>query len=206
MHNISGSGEKKGIWAIVLAAGESRRMGFPKMLLEIRGKPMIENVILNVLSSGIENILVVLGADHERVKEPVKRMPVQFCYNENYRDGMLSSVRCGLQNLPDDFEAVLFFQGDQPFISHELIDKLTGIFQKTGRGIIIPLYDRKRGHPLLVGRKYRNKIEELDDSAGLRSLAQIYADDVLEVETEDNGILIDCDTYDDYMNIVNKNE
>jgi molybdenum cofactor cytidylyltransferase len=84
-----------GIWAIILAAGESKRMGFPKMLLSFNGRSMIENVIGNVISSDIDNSMVVLGADKGLLSELISKSPVKYCYNDNYKEGMLSSVKCG---------------------------------------------------------------------------------------------------------------
>jgi molybdenum cofactor cytidylyltransferase len=107
------------IWAIVLAAGESKRMGFPKMLLTFKGRTMLENVISNIESSDINSIMVVLGAEQKALQEVVSNTSAKCCYNDNYKDGMLSSVKCGFRNLPADFDAVLVFQGDQPLIESE---------------------------------------------------------------------------------------
>ena len=193
-----------GIWSIILAAGESKRMGFPKMLLQINGKNMIEKVIENVAESDTDGILVVLGASRERLVDLVSTYDVKYCYNENYKEGMLSSVQCAFRNLPTDIEAVLVFQGDQPFISHVVADSVIKAFRTSGKGIVIPVFNGKRGHPLLLDRKYREEIEMLDPDEGLRSIARIYSDDVFEVETADPGILKDFDTYDDYMKELNQ--
>ena len=192
------------IWAIVLAAGESKRMGFPKMLLIFNGKTMIENVIGNVTMSDVDNTVVVLGADREALLELVGKSSVKYCYNDNYKDGMLSSVKCGFRNLPLDFEAVLVFQGDQPFITPKVINTVIEAYRLSGKGIVIPVYYNKRGHPILIGRKYRDNIEKLVISEGLRSLAYQFSDDVLEVDTDDSGILRDFDTYEDYKKEINQ--
>lgn len=187
------------IWSIILAAGESKRMGIPKMLLDINGKTMIENVIDNVAKSDSNSILVVLGAGNEKLVDVISRYKVRHCYNENYREGMLSSVQCGFKNLPGDPEAVMVFQGDQPFISPEAINTVIDGYRTSGKGIVIPVYKGRRGHPLLLVRGYRGFIEHLDPGEGLRSLADLYPGDVLEVMTDDPGILRDFDTYDDYI-------
>jgi molybdenum cofactor cytidylyltransferase len=193
-----------GLWSIILAAGESKRMGFPKMLLTFNGRTMIENVIRNVTGSVVDNTMVVLGADKEALIELVKKSSVKYCYNDNYKEGMLSSVKCGFRNLPSDFEAVLVFQGDQPMITPKVINTVIEAYRLSGKGIVIPVYEKKRGHPLLINRKYRNKIEKLDIHEGLRSLAYQFSDDVLEVETDDSGILRDFDTYEDYKKEINQ--
>lgn len=179
-------------------------MGFPKMLLNFNGSTMLENVILNVTGSEIKNVMVVLGAEREQLTDLVKKLPVRFCYNENYRDGMLSSVICGLRNLPSETEAVMVFQGDQPLITTSVINMLIKRYSYSEKGIVIPVYKGKRGHPVLIGKKHLDKIEYLDSSQGLRSLALQVPYDVLEVETDDRGILRDFDTYDDYIKETNQ--
>lgn len=192
------------IWAIILAAGESKRMGSPKMLLPFMGITMIENVIANVSGSKVDNIMVVLGADRDSIVKLIRTKAVNYCYNENYKDGMLSSVMCGFRNIPIDHSAVLVFQGDQPLITPKAINSVIEVYLSSGKGIVIPVYESKRGHPILIDRKYRNEIQKLNPAEGLRSLALKYSDDVLEVNTDVAGILRDFDTYDEYKNEINK--
>jgi molybdenum cofactor cytidylyltransferase len=192
------------IWAIILAAGESKRMGLPKMLLKFDGITMIEKVMNNVKMSDIPNAIVVLGSGGEEIKALVEKSSFRHCYNENFKEGMLSSVKCGFRNLPGNFAAALVFQGDQPFISPPVIHSLINAYLSSGKGIVIPVYSNKRGHPLLVDCKYRNNIELLDPQKGLRELAQYFSDDVLEVPSDEPGILRDFDTYDDYTEEINK--
>lgn len=192
------------IWSIILAAGESKRMGFPKMLLPFNGLTMIETVINNVTGSKIDNTIVVLGANRDLLMEKLSDYSITCCYNDSYKEGMLSSVKCGFRNLPADIEAVLVFQGDQPFISPELINNVIKAYSLSEKGIVIPVYNNRRGHPLMVGKKYRDEIEKLDSNLGLRSLAEKFSDDVLEINTEQSGILVDFDTYEDYEKEIKK--
>jgi molybdenum cofactor cytidylyltransferase len=191
-------------WAIVLAAGESKRMGSPKMLLPFNGRTMIENVIANVLDSKIRNIMVVLGADREPIVKLIETKAVNYCYNENYKDGMLSSVVCGFRNLPIGYSAVLVFQGDQPLVTPKAINSVIEVYISSGKGIVIPVFKSKRGHPILINRKYGNEIFKLDPDEGLRSLALKFPDDVTEADTDEAGILRDFDTYDEYKNGINQ--
>jgi len=187
------------ICAIILAAGESKRMGFPKMLLNFNGSTMLENVINNIKGSDIDNILVVLGSGKDDLIPLVTDCDVNYCYNDNFKEGMLSSVKCGIRNLPHGTDAVLIFQGDQPFIHRDVINNVIRFYRNSEKGIVIPVCNNKRGHPLLADRKYFDEIEKLDDKKGLRSLAYLFSDDVSEIETGDNGILMDFDTYEDYI-------
>lgn len=194
------------IGAIILAAGESKRMGFPKMLLPFHDTTMIENVIANVSASSVESTLIILGTEKDRLIEVIKKTTATYCYNDNYKEGMLSSVKCGFQNLSLDIKAVLVFQGDQPYITSDVINRVIEAYKSSGKGIVMPVYNGKRGHPLMIDRKYWNYIEKLEMSEGLRALAYKFSEDVLEVETDCQGILRDFDTYEEYMSEINKTE
>lgn len=188
------------IYAVILAAGASARMGSMKMLLPFQGMTVIEKVIGNVLASGLKNILVVTGSGKEDLVRVIGKMPVEWCFNESWKDGMLSSVQCGIRSLPEDCEAILVCLGDQPMTDPETLRKLVQVHGNTDRGIIIPVFRKKRGHPILIRKKYFSEIEKLDPEKGLRMLAHEFPDDVLEVESDNPGILKDIDTPDDYRN------
>ena len=192
------------IWAIILAAGESKRMGLPKMLLSFNESTMIEKVLKNVSESKIDKISVVLGAEKDAIAEKIGKLRIKCCYNEKYREGMLSSVKCGFKNLPDDFKAAMVFQGDQPFIASPTINKVIEAYLSSKYGIIIPVYDGIRGHPILIDRKYSSEIVKLSPEIGLRELTLRFNEDVLEVKTEELGILRDFDTYKEYLEGTNQ--
>ena len=191
-------------YAIILAAGESKRMGFPKMLLNFNGITMLERVINNVKGAGIENVMVVLGAEAEKLKIIAEKCGVIYCINNNYTEGMLSSVKCGIHNLPSSFRAVLVFPGDQPLIQPVSVNRILDAFEDSGKGIVIPVCRKKRGHPILIDSKYRNEILNLTDRGGLRTLVTLFPDDLLEVEVDDEGILKDFDNFDDYIREINQ--
>ena len=192
------------IWAIILAAGESKRMGSPKMLLPFKGRSMIENVISNVSKSKADEIIVVLGAYFDELSLLMKRLKVSYCFNDNYMKGMLSSVQCGFKNLPQDYKAALVFQGDQPLIPPAVVDRVIDEYIHSCKGIIVPVFNSRRGHPLLVDKKYRGEIEKLLPDEGLHSLLDKFGEDLLEVETGEPGILRDFDTYDEYRKGINQ--
>ena len=187
------------VWAIVLAAGMSTRMGTQKLLLPFDGMTIIEKVVANILGSGIENILVVLGADHEEVADKLEFWPVQTIWNENFREGMHTSVMTAVYALPAGAKAALIFLGDQPLIPEGAVKKVVEAWQNSGKGIVIPLYEAKRGHPPLYDLKLRNQLQHLDPSVGLRSIAQKFPEEIEEVETGCPGILKDIDTRDEYL-------
>jgi molybdenum cofactor cytidylyltransferase len=201
----NGKNLKSEIWAIILAGGESKRMKAPKMVLPFRGSTIIQKVIENVNASEVDKTMVVLGSSFEIILNVITGMSITYCYNDNYKEGMLSSVKCGFRSLPKDLQAVLVFQGDQPLIPPETVNVVINAWRNSGKGIVIPVTSGKRGHPLLIDRKYRDKIEVLKDDEGLRSLAGKFRDDVLEVEVNTPEILIDIDTQEDYVKAINQN-
>jgi molybdenum cofactor cytidylyltransferase len=192
------------IWAVILAAGESRRMGTPKMLLPFNGSTMIESVFCNVTRSKVDKTIIVTGAEKESLEKLTGIHPAVLCYNDNYKDGMLSSVKCGFRRVPIGTRAVMVFQGDQPLITTHVINSVIRAYLSSDKGIVIPVYNNKRGHPVLIDNKYKNEIEILSKETGLRSLAYKFPDDVLEVLTDEPGILRDFDTYDQYLREINQ--
>lgn len=173
-------------------------MGKQKLLLPYKGSTMIETVVDNVLASKADHIMVVLGADHERVTLALKDKEVHYCHNQEHDQGMLSSVICGFRSLPDDANTALVYLGDQPEIPARVTDAVIDAYNDDIKGIVIPVYNHRRGHPLLVDLKYRRDIDKLDLEQGLRSLMHLFPQDVLEVEVDDPGILVDIDTEEDY--------
>jgi molybdenum cofactor cytidylyltransferase len=191
-------------WAIILAAGSSRRMGTQKLLLPFGNSTMIETVVDHVLASKVKHVLVILGPDPEKVQDLLASKAVKFCTNSHHEEGMLSSVICGIRALPDEAEAALIYLGDQPGIPAEVTNRVIEAYDEDLYGIVIPVYNHRRGHPLLVDMKYRREIEKLDLEQGLRDLRHRFPEDVLEVEVDEPGILMDIDTREDYSNATKK--
>lgn len=194
------------VWAIVLAAGLSTRMGTQKLLLPFGGKTIVEKVVENIWHSGIKNIAVVLGSDADEVSAVLKSQLVRLVLNENFSVGMHLSVIAGVKALPKEAEAVLVFLGDQPFIPPKAVITVVEAWKTSGKGIVIPLFEGRRGHPPLYDLKYRNELENLNPEAGLRFVAQKFQDDIHEVETFCPEIVRDIDTKSDYEKELNKNQ
>jgi molybdenum cofactor cytidylyltransferase len=193
-----------GIWAIVLAAGESRRMGSPKMLLPYNDVTVIEQVINNLLDADIDRIVVVLGANREKIMEVTRSYDVFHCYNEDYKGGMLSSVKCGFYSLPQGCTGALIMPGDQPMTGPGEINRVIRAFIESDKGLVMAAHNGKRGHPLIVDMKYADEVLSLPEGEGLRALAAKHPEDVMESDTDDSSVLRDIDTQEDYMNEISK--
>ena len=165
---------------------------------------MIETVIDQVALSVKKNIVVVLGSHRDEILRQIGNKPVHFCVNENYMDGTLSSVICGFKALPKSASAALLFLGDQPGIPYTVTNKVIETWLRNNKGIVIPVFDGRRGHPGLFETKYISEIEKLDPTKGLRILSEIYKNDVFEVECNDSAILRDIDTPEEYQMEINK--
>lgn len=213
------------IWAVVLAAGESRRMGTQKLLLPYGEATVVEAVAAAARKSRVDRVLAVLGADAEEVRRALERgaaaaggvgsgagapdgpaaptgptpRGVAFAVNEDYRSGMLSSVQAAFRALPSDATAAVVMLGDQPFVAPRVIDAVVDAYRTSGRGIVVPVSGGRRGHPVLVDLKYRDEVLRLDPADGLRQLLRAHPDDVEEVEADDPAILRDLDTPADYQ-------
>jgi CTP:molybdopterin cytidylyltransferase MocA len=190
----------KDIWAIILAAGESSRMKAPKMVLPFGKNTIIETVIANVAASDIDKMVVVLGSWKEEILQVIEKYHVNHCFNDNYKQGMLSSVQCGLRFIPGEFKCALICPGDQPMVDKGIINMLISAFNKSGKGIVVPLHEKKRGHPVIIGSRFYNEILNLEPADTLRRIMDNHPGDIEEVETTFSSVLKDIDTPDDYLN------
>jgi len=186
------------IWAIILAAGESRRMGEPKLLLPFGGKTIIETVVNNAVQSKADGVLVVLGSSAEEIAGQIKNFPAKTSVNPNFRQGMLSSIQWGFESMPEGTRAVLVMLADQPMIPSSVIDRVIDAYRKTEKSIVLPVYNKRRGHPILIDMKHRDEVKQISPDTGLRALIHNHAEDILEVDVDAPGILRDIDTLEDY--------
>lgn len=194
------------IWAMILAAGESIRMGKPKLLLPFENETIIETIIHKVISSKADKILIVLGSGWERVEEKIKKFSIKTTVNPNFKKGMLSSVQWGFKALPENTRAVLVLLGDQPAISTAVIDKIIDAYQATKKGIVLPVYKKERGHPVLIDLKYKGEVESLSHKIGLRGLVYSHPEDIMEVKVKTASVLRDIDYLEDYQKELAKNK
>jgi len=194
------------IWAMILAAGESTRMGKPKLLLPFGNKTIIESIIEKVIPSKVDRTLVVLGSGWEKIEPKIKRFPLKITVNPHFKKGMLSSVQWGFKTLPKKARAALVLLGDQPAVSTVVLDKIIDAYQATKKGIVLPVYKKERGHPVLIDLKYKGEVESLSHQVGLRGLVYSHPEDIMEVKVKTASILKDIDYLEDYQKELAKNK
>ena len=189
----------KTLAGIILAAGESLRMGQPKQLLPFGERTILERVVDTLLTAGVGEVVVVLGHLAERVRTVLGHRPVKAVVNASYRQGMLSSVKCGVRAIGPEYDAVLIALGDQPHIEGAVVSEVMRTYRAGTAGIVIPRYGEKKGHPIIINlQKYREAIANLPEDVGLNALMQEHADDVRLIDVATEDIIRDIDVPDDY--------
>lgn len=187
------------ISAIILAAGESKRMGQPKMLLPWGNLTVIEHVVTAFLHAEVEDILVVTGGAQEQVQQALARYPVRQVHNRDYATGeMLSSLQCGIRKLPVKARAALIGLGDQPQIQERTIRVLCDAYRAGLSSLIVPSFQRKRGHPWLVGHPLWSELLALRTPETPRDFLNRHADTIQYVDLDTPTILVDLDTPEAY--------
>jgi molybdenum cofactor cytidylyltransferase len=187
---------------ILLAAGESKRMeGAFKPLLKWGTRTVIGECVEQLNKSKLDEIFVVLGHRELEIRQRLTGTGVQYAINENYQQGgMLSSVKIGWAQIAPSTDGVLIALVDQPMVKTSVINKLIDAFQHTDKRIVVPTYDGKQGHPIILNADFEDDLMQLADDTpnGLRALIEANRDEILEVEVDSPAILEDIDQPGDY--------
>jgi len=185
------------IAAIVLAAGQSRRMGRNKLLLPFGQSTVIETIVTEVQASRLGDIVVVTGHERERIEAQLATYPVRCIFNSDYaRVEMLTSIQVGLRTLAENVEAALIVLGDQPRIQRDIVRRVIGTYRPGA--LIIPSFERRRGHPILLDRSIWPDVLASPAEATLREVIDARAESICYVEVESDSVLRDIDTPEDY--------
>ncbi len=184
------------IAAIILAAGQSRRMGATnKLLAEINGQPMVTRVANAISASSASPVIAVVGHEADKVRTALHGERIQIAENRNFADGLSTSLIAGLMALPDDTEGVLICLGDMPRVSANQINRLIAAFDPLeGRAICVPSYNGKQGNPILLARRFFDEMREITGDRGARHLIDGYHEMTCEVEMAEDSVLVDVDT------------
>jgi molybdenum cofactor cytidylyltransferase len=186
------------IAALVLAAGQSRRMGRRnKLLEEINGMPMVRHVALALGASQVAKTIVVTGHEDTKVRQALDGLDVGYAHNPDYEQGLSTSLRAGLEALGDDtgIDGVVICLGDMPSVTPLLINRLIAAFRPAeGRAIVLPTHDGKRGNPVLWDRRFFDAMKTVAGDVGARHLLGENEELVTEIEAGDDAVLLDIDT------------
>lgn len=189
---------KTNIAAIILAAGQSKRMGAFKPLLPFGDRTVIESCIEYLQKGGVENIVVVLGHRAQELKGRLSDLPLQFALNPNPASEMSESIACGVRELPLEIQATFIAPADYPAIPAEVVAELADRWQNGPANLLIPQYQGRGGHPVLVDLCFRQELMSLDSIRGLRGLFDDKRDQIARVPVNSPFIARDIDTWDDY--------
>ena len=189
--------------AVLLAAGASRRMGRPKLDLDFGGETMLSRSLRNLLAAELDRVLVVVASGGEARSELYELLHqdearVEVVVNPGSKDGLASSLRCGLEHLPEETRVVLVALADKPLVKPETIRTLLAAFEKAGARITHPVYRGEQGHPVLFEAELVEEFLTLAGDRGGKSLLARHRDEVLEIPVEDPGVCVDIDTPEDY--------
>jgi molybdenum cofactor cytidylyltransferase len=183
--------------ALLLAAGQSRRMGtLNKLLIGIDGKPMVRHVAEAVEASQARPIIVVTGHQRDKVEAALSGLGIaRFVFNPDYAKGLSTSLKQGIAALPKGTEAAVVCLGDMPKVAAGEIDRLIAAFNPVeGRAICVPTRRGKRGNPVLLASRLFQELANVSGDIGARDLIAAHPELVAEVEMEGDGILLDIDT------------
>ena len=186
------------IAALVLAAGESRRMGDAnKLTIPVDGTPMVARVVDSLQQSHAQRVIVVTGHEPERIKEALSGRDVEFVHNPDYAEGIGSSVRVGVAALGDDVDGALVALADMPWVSTEVINRLIDAFTSDSEpSIFIPRFGGQRGNPVLWGAQHFPELVALAGDVGGKALFQRHASAICYVDVESASVNLDVDTPD----------
>ena len=183
------------VTAVVLAAGTSSRMGSNKLLADIGGKPMVRHTVAALQKASIDQIVVVTGRDSDHVIAALQGLPVICVHNPDFAHGLSTSLRRGLEVVPEDSDAVLVCLGDMPLVDDAVASRLIAAFSPAEhRSICVPVHQGMRGNPVLWGRAHLQALMDVTGDRGGKTLIEQRADEVVEVEMPDRAVLTDIDT------------
>jgi molybdenum cofactor cytidylyltransferase len=184
--------------AILLAAGESRRMGQPKPLLRFGDTTFLGQIVAALRLSRVDRITVVLGAEAQRIQGSVDLSGTHVVINGDYREGQLSSLIAGLRNSPPQTDAILVCLVDNPFITTAIVDRIVSRFEQTESPIVVPVCVGKRGHPTLFSKVLFAELLQAPAEQGARYVLHSNTDRISEIEMPEQAVLVHIDTLDDY--------
>ncbi|MEL7660303.1 DVU_1551 family NTP transferase [Acetobacterium wieringae] len=190
--------KKQKYGVIIIAAGYSSRMDGFKPLLKFGRQTAVERVVDLYQQAGVDQIILVLGHRADQIRPYFNNQPLEVVVNENFAEGMYTSIVTGVTQLNDEIEAFFIHPVDIPLVKRETVNELMVAPPQLGKGIIYPSFLGKRGHPPLIDKKYQRAILDNKQGDGLKRLLALYEADAAELPLIDEAILMDMDTRADY--------
>lgn len=188
------------ISALLLSAGESRRMGhINKLELLVEGTPLVRRTVQTLLASHLEEVVVVVGHEAEKVQALLAGLPVKITYNERYREGQMTSVYKGMEALSAACDGVMVCLSDQPLLEPRDINALIDAFTRRSRGsVLVPTYGGKRGNPIILAYQHRDAILGGERNLGCKRLIEKNPGLVTTIEMDTDHVIVDLDTPEAY--------
>ncbi|MEO0206222.1 MAG: nucleotidyltransferase family protein [candidate division WOR-3 bacterium] len=194
------------ISGIVLAAGASQRMGTPKALLKIGEKTFLQHIVDILHSARVLDVIVVLGADAEEIQKSLAWFDGKIVVNENWQDGQLTSIIKGLNVLnsekSEEIHGAIICPVDHPLISQSIIVDLLQGYWKSKKKIIVPQFQNKHGHPVIFDKKLFDELRSAPLEVGAKFVVHNHPEEIFEVQVDEEGVLINIDTEEDYRKCV----
>jgi molybdenum cofactor cytidylyltransferase len=187
------------ITGLILAAGYSSRMGTLKALLSFGAMTALEQAVDRLRRGGVADVRVIIGHAGKQIRTYLPELPVQWIENTHYERGMLSSVLTGVASLRNEAEGFLLLPVDIPLVSPETISALLTAWRQSAARVIYPVFQQRRGHPVLIALSCIPANASWDTPGGLGTLLQESREHALDVPVKDEAVLLDCDTPEDYI-------
>ncbi|MCD9187774.1 MAG: nucleotidyltransferase family protein [Pyrinomonadaceae bacterium] len=192
----------KSIGIIVLAAGASSRMHEPKQLLQFEGKTLLRRAVETAIATGCKPVVVVLGANFNRMLAEISDLRVDVCHNTDWRKGLSSSLKCGLENLLNlnpEIDAFIATLADQPFVSEANLLELKNKFLESKKPIVAARYNGIVGVPALFAKRIFKEFAQISGDKGAKTIIEKHRKSLVTLDLPEAAI--DIDTNDDYVNL-----
>jgi len=176
--------------AVILSGGSSSRMGSPKALLPYQGRPFLEHLLDISRHPKIGTRRIVLGAHAEPIAKAVALDPNEIVINDDWEKGQLSSLQAAIRSLPAGTDGLLLFLIDHPLITGELVDGLIQCFYETRAPVVLPVFEGKRGHPVIFSAELYGELENAPVEVGARSVVWAHKDQMAEFPTTEEGCIL----------------
>jgi molybdenum cofactor cytidylyltransferase len=184
---------------VILAAGKSTRMKENKLLLSLNGETLIEHVVKTATRSIVDDVIVVLGYEAQKVKERLARLGSRLVINKNYEKGQSESVKAGLKAVSPGTKAVMILPADVALIEAESINKVANEYRRSKSPIIIASHQQQSGHPILIDRALFPEVLAVnEETLGLKAVIDRHRPEITYVEVDTENVLIDIDTQEEF--------